>query len=76
MNRWVLGVTLAATAFLCACATPAGQASGDPPEDKVYRTGSHIPAREPVGVNTNAASQDSIDTMVRNRAPVVPGGGR
>jgi ABC-type oligopeptide transport system substrate-binding subunit len=62
-----------ASSFLVACSSSPTTKSDDPAEEKVYRTGSHVPVKDKSAgsssVTTNAAPQAGMP------APYIPGKG-
>ena len=57
---------IAAGALLAAaCAAPNPQAGDEPPEDLVYRTGSHIPVRDSAAA-ARTSDRQVMDDMRRN----------
>lgn len=59
------------------CAAPPANPDTEPLEDKVYRTGSHIPVRDSAAA-AQTSDRQVIDDMRRNSSTVtnVGGGGR
>lgn len=52
----------------CACATaPTQTASGEPRSEKMYRTGSHIPVRDPESTQSKTLNTQAVqDQMMQN----------
>jgi hypothetical protein len=60
-----------------ACATPASDSNSTEPRDMpVYRTGSHIPVKDPASSSAQSVDAQSMQDAQRNSntAPRVPGG--
>jgi hypothetical protein len=64
-HRWQSAAILAAGVVLAAgCAAPK-PANDEPPEDLVYRTGSHIPVRDSAAARSTS-DKSMVDDMRRN----------
>ncbi len=61
-KMWVIA---AGTLLVAACAAPTPQGNNEPPEDLVYRTGSHIPVRDSAAA-AKTSDRQVMDDMRRN----------
>jgi hypothetical protein len=77
VNRYYLLPAIIAAAFVVACATPQSQPSAENKPDKVYNTGSRLPARDGSGTQDvkSVTSKESIDDMLRSKPAGLPKAG-
>jgi hypothetical protein len=53
-------------AFACtACSTPSTQTASEPQEDKIYRTGSRIPVKDPDSSSSKSIDVQSVQDSMR-----------
>ena len=75
MHRYCLLSAVIAAAFVTACATPEPQTSAESRPDKVYTTGSRIPARDGTGSGSvkSVTTKEGVDDMMQKRGETAPG---
>jgi len=77
VNRYRLLPAVIAAAFVAACAAPESQPSAENKPDKVYNTGSRLPARDGSGSGDvkSVTNKESIDDMMRSKPAAAPKAG-
>lgn len=66
---------VAAAGGLCGCATTDGQVADSDHHEKVYRTGSNLPLRDPNAAHDRTLTVDPASLQGPKGAPTRPAGG-